>query len=138
MDIIDEKRVHAYLEGDGTLCPYCGSWHIAPLLPLSERPYQLVHCNECGMDWRDIYRLVGIKRPDGVDIIPDDPEITKLRKALQAILERAEVAADKFDGEVKQTIEKLNDIAFVALLGAEKTTANKTATKFKPYISVDL
>jgi hypothetical protein len=90
------------------------------------------------MDWRDIYRLVGIKRPDDVDIIPDDPEITKLRKALQAILERAEVAADNFDGEAKQAIEELNDIAFVALLGAEKMTANKTATEIKPYISVDL
>ncbi len=122
MDIIDEKRVQAYLEDDGTLCPYCGSQNIENGHFDSEGKCQQVECHECGMEWYDILELVGIGRV-GLEVVPDDPEITKLRKVLQAILEKAEIVADNFDGEAKLAIEELNDIAFEVLSGVEKETA---------------
>jgi hypothetical protein len=121
-DVIDEKRVQAYLDLNGICCPYCGSQNIEGGYFDNEGKCQQVECHECGMDWYDIYELVGIGRA-GADVVPDDLEITKLRKALQAILEKAEVTADNFDGEAKLAIEKLNDIAFVALFGIEKENA---------------
>jgi hypothetical protein len=121
-EIIDDKRAQAYLDLDGICCPYCGSQNIENGHFDSEGKCQQVECHECGMEWYDILKLVGIGRA-GLEVVPDDPDITKLRKALQAILEKAEVTADNFDGEAKLAIEKLNDIAFVALFGIEKENA---------------
>ena len=50
----------AYLESNGTHCPYCSSPDITTDGFDGESASQQVSCNKCDKAWVDCYKLVGI------------------------------------------------------------------------------
>ncbi len=53
-----------YVEAGGLQCPYCKSDDIAGQSFDGEgrHVWSVIHCNECGADWMDIYTLTGFEQ----------------------------------------------------------------------------
>jgi len=62
---MDAEQKKAYLESEGSKCPFCKSANICGGVTHSAKYYdayvQEVHCNECGKAWIDIYTLTDVE-----------------------------------------------------------------------------
>jgi len=59
-----KQHVIDYIQSDGSYCPYCKSSNIEGMEFEYEGTYRRVICLECGEQWKDIYKLVGISTED--------------------------------------------------------------------------
>lgn len=68
-----EKRL-AYIRAGGSFCINCGSGNISAGRIESEgrEAWQPVQCYDCGSEWNDIFRLIGV---DDIVLPEDDPMI---------------------------------------------------------------
>jgi hypothetical protein len=59
---LTSEQIKNYLENGGNKCPYCGSENISGghFETDSNEAWQPVSCDDCGREWSDLYRLVGI------------------------------------------------------------------------------
>lgn len=63
MSEITSKMKEEYLEDFGNRCPHCGTDDISSVdwdYGTGE-VWARVHCYQCGEDWTDVYKLVGIE-----------------------------------------------------------------------------
>lgn len=52
-----------YIKNRGMYCPQCGSTEITAQLPETPQDiyiHQQVECEDCGLSWVDVYKLVDI------------------------------------------------------------------------------
>lgn len=64
------EQIEKYIDDGGVRCPYCGSENITGSYPETDvgESWQDVECDDCGKEWTDLYRLVG------VDVDEDDED----------------------------------------------------------------
>ncbi len=62
---MDAEQKKAYLESEGSKCPFCKSANICGGVTHSAKYYddyqQEVLCKECGKAWKDIYTLTDVE-----------------------------------------------------------------------------
>jgi C4-type Zn-finger protein len=58
-----EFHKKAYLQSEGSICPYCSSKNITGHQFGYEgmNIWQSVICEECGKEWTDVYKLVDVE-----------------------------------------------------------------------------
>lgn len=59
--VITKQQERKYVEGSGVRCINCESYNITvgEIQLDVTGVFGAVHCNECGYDWWDVYKLVG-------------------------------------------------------------------------------
>ena len=73
--MISRTKRKEYIEAGGSFCIHCGSGNIYAGKIESEgrEAWQSVQCNDCGSEWNDIFRLIGVDEiilPENGPIIP--------------------------------------------------------------------
>ena len=72
--MISREKRREYIKAAGSFCINCGSGNISAGKIESERreAWQAVQCYDCGSEWNDIFRLIGV---DDIVLPKDDPII---------------------------------------------------------------
>ena len=63
LDHLIPYRKKKYIKSGGVRCPYCGSDNISGghMEVDCTGAWQDVHCDDCGKDWQDIYKMVDME-----------------------------------------------------------------------------
>jgi hypothetical protein len=71
---VSRKTKKEYIKAGGSFCIHCGSGNISAGKVESEgrEAWQSVVCYDCGCEWNDIFRLIGV---DDIRLPEDDPVI---------------------------------------------------------------
>jgi hypothetical protein len=60
---LTQSQINEYINHGGNKCPFCGAWNITAGDSTFEaaEAWQDVHCEECGKDWVDVFKMVGVE-----------------------------------------------------------------------------
>lgn len=64
-----QKQIERYAENPNQ-CPFCGFENIeaGPLEADGRTAWSNVICHDCGAEWQDVYRLVGVELPGASEL----------------------------------------------------------------------
>ena len=76
--MISREKKKEYIKAGGSFCINCGSGNMSAGRVESEgrEAWQPVQCYDCGSEWNDIFRLIGV---DDIVLPEDDPMIPQVR-----------------------------------------------------------
>ena len=76
LTILTPEKVRAYIDGEATNCPRCGTQYLSTAIPLQADRIEAwagVVCAECHLRFTEIYQLVALSLPDGVTTVEAGP-----------------------------------------------------------------
>ena len=89
--MISRTKRKEYLEAAGSFCINCGSGNISAgnIEAEGREAWQEVQCYDCGSEWNDIFRLIGV---DDIILPENEPKIPQVRGDKESADEHPETA----------------------------------------------
>jgi len=89
--MISREKRREYIKAAGSFCINCGSGNISAGKIESEgrEAWQEVQCYDCGSEWNDVFRLIGV---DDIVLPKDGPIIPVVFGNKESVDERPETA----------------------------------------------
>lgn len=84
--MLTTKQKRDYIRSAGSHCPHCKSQSITASHFESDvsSAWQPVRCDDCGKEWNDVYKLVGIEDADDYATKPSPKKPSRKRKGAKS------------------------------------------------------